>query len=215
MPAAAAGTQAPSSPWKEGTQIVILRRPVSDPVSSKRMRRTAITLLSILISASIPALAGPSAPPATPDSALPAAPQIIGVTVTKNIRVVYDVKDDVWDAGIGKALYYVRGLLEAYKALDVPESELKISVILHGPTVYWALDEDAYRKYRNDAFDFNPNTEVIRDLLAHGVSIEICNATLKGKGWTAADLLPGTTIVHDAYTRLIDLQLRGYTYIRF
>lgn len=38
---------------------------------------------------------------------------------------------------------------------------------------------------------------------------------MKGKGWTHKDLLPGVRVVHDGYTRLIDLQQRGYGYIRF
>jgi intracellular sulfur oxidation DsrE/DsrF family protein len=46
-------------------------------------------------------------------------------------------------------------------------------------------------------------------------SVEICHVTMKGKGWTAEDILPGVIIVHDAYTRLIDLQNRGWAYIRF
>jgi hypothetical protein len=33
---------------------------------------------------------------------------IIGVDVNEDIRVAYEVKDDVWDAGVGKALFYVR-----------------------------------------------------------------------------------------------------------
>jgi intracellular sulfur oxidation DsrE/DsrF family protein len=46
-------------------------------------------------------------------------------------------------------------------------------------------------------------------------SVEICHVTMKGKCWTAEDILPGVIIVHDAYTRLIDLQNRGWAYIRF
>lgn len=53
------------------------------------------------------------------------------------------------------------------------------------------------------------------ELLQHGVSVEICNVTMRAKGFTPEDLLPGVVIVHDAYTRLIDLQQRGYAYIRF
>jgi len=174
-----------------------------------------ITLLMIMIPAGTSALAAPSAPPAAPDPFELAPARIIQIAKKKQIRVAYDVKDDVWDAGIGKALYYVRGLLEAYKSMGVAERELRISVVLHGPTVYWALNEDAFRQYRNDPFDFNPNIQVLRELAEHGVSVEICHSTMKGKGWVAADLLPGTVIVHDAYTRLIDLQQQGYSYIRF
>lgn len=56
---------------------------------------------------------------------------------------------------------------------------------------------------------------MIKELLAHGVSVELCGVTMKSMGWTEKDVLPGGKIVHDAYTRLIDLQQRGYAYIRF
>lgn len=179
------------------------------------MRRPSITFLSILISASTSALAAPPAPLTEPDPFEITPPKIIGVSKKTRIRVAYDVKDDVQEAGIGKALYYARGLLEAYKSMGVSAKRLKISVVLHGPTVYWALNEDTYRQHTNDPFDFNPNIQVLRELAEHGVSVEICNSTMKGKGWVASDLLPGMVVVHDAYTRLIDLQQRGYSYIRF
>lgn len=140
---------------------------------------------------------------------------VITIEKRQDIRVVYDVKDDVWDAGIGKALYYVRGLLESYKAMGVSQKELHISIVLHGPTVYWLLNEETYQIYKNDPFDFNPNQNIVQALLDHGVSVEVCNSTLKGKGWKREQLLPGVTIVRDAYTRLIDLQNRNYAYIRF
>lgn len=176
------------------------------------MRRPTITFLSILLSASTSALA---APPAEPDPFEITPAKIVGISKKANIRVAYDVKDDVQEAGIGKALYYVRGLLEAYKSQGVPAKQLKISVVLHGATVYWALNEEAYRQHHNDPFDFNPNIQVLRELVEHGVSVEICNSTMKGKGWIASDLLPGMVVVHDAYTRLIDLQQQDYGYIRF
>jgi len=149
------------------------------------------------------------------DVAQAARHSIINIEKHQNIRVAYDVKDDVWDAGIGKALYYVRGLLESYKSMGVSPKQLHISVIMHGPTAYWLLNEAAYQKHKNDPFDYNPNEKVVRELLEHGVSVEICHSTMKGKGWTGEDLLPGVTIVHDAYTRLIDLQQHKYAYIRF
>lgn len=144
-----------------------------------------------------------------------ATPKVLGVQKRHNIRVAYDVKDDVWEAGIGKALYYVRGLLEAYKALGVSPKAVHVSVVLHGAAAYWVLNEAAFQQFKDDPFAYNPNEQVVRELLDHGVSVEICYATMKGKGWTADDLLPGVTMVHDAYTRLIDLQQRGYAYIRF
>ena len=177
-----------------------------------RRLRTLLSLLALSVSTQGLA-ASPS--PATSSPLKVAQPEIINVTQKRDIRVVYDLKDDVWEAGIGKGLYYVRGLLEAYKAQGVSEKNLKISIVLHGSTVYWMLKEDSYRRFKNDPFDYNPNDRVLDELLQHGVSVEVCNVTLRGKGWTADDLMPGVKLVHDAYTRMIDLQQQGYAYIRF
>lgn len=149
------------------------------------------------------------------DVAQTAQHPIINIEKRRNIRVAYDVKDDVWEAGVGKALYYVRGLLDSYQSMGVPPGQLHISVVIHGAAAYWLLNEPAYRTFKKDPFDYNPNEQIVRELLAHGVSVEICNSTMKSKGWSGNDLLPGVTIVHDAYTRLIDLQHRNYAYIRF
>lgn len=140
---------------------------------------------------------------------------IIDIKKRENIKVVYDVRDDDWDAGVGKALYYVRGLLEAYKSMGVTEDKLHISVVMHGPTTYWVLNDTASQERSEDPFDYNSNETIVNELLEHGVSVEVCNSAMKVKGWTAKDILPGVKIVHDAYTRIIDLQQRGYAYIRF
>ena len=152
-----------------------------------------------------------------PVTAAAAAQQadIIGVQKRTDIMVVYDDKDDVWEAGIGQGLYYLRGLLESYKSLGIPQDQLHISIVLHGPTAYWLLNDHAYQRDKNDPFAYNPNSQVVAELIQHGVSVEICNVTMRAKGFTPEDLLPGVVIVHDAYTRLIDLQQRGYAYIRF
>ncbi len=135
--------------------------------------------------------------------------------VRKAVRVVYDVSHDDQEAGIGKALFYARGLLTAYASLGVPIRELDVHLVLHGGAAYWALNEDAYQRYKGDPFAFNPNAKVIEKLVADGVSVEVCNATLKARGWTREDLLPEVLRVHDGYTRIIDLQLQGHAYLYF
>ena len=140
---------------------------------------------------------------------------IVDIDKRKNIKVAYEVKDDDWEAGVGKALYYVRGLLESYKSMGVSPDKLHISVVIHGPPAYWLLNDAAYQKRSDDPFDYNSNDKIVHELVEHGVSIEMCNSSMRAKGWTGKDLLPGVIIVHDAYTRLIDLQHHGYAYIRF
>ncbi|MGA7981726.1 MAG: DsrE family protein [Chromatiaceae bacterium] len=140
---------------------------------------------------------------------------VITVEAKKNIRVVYDIKTDEVAAGIGKALYYLRGLYEAYAKQGVAPKDIHVSAVLHGPTVKWLLNDDAYQNQVGDPFAVNLNDHVIEELIKLGASVEACNVTMKSHGWKAADLLPGVRVVHDGYTRMIDLQQRGYAYIRF
>jgi intracellular sulfur oxidation DsrE/DsrF family protein len=148
-------------------------------------------------------------------AASPEAPGVITVEVKKNIRVVYDIKTDEVEAGVGKALYYLRGLFAAYERQGVAPGKIHLSAVLHGPTVKWLLNDEAYQKHVGDPFAVNLNQQVVEELVKLGASIEACNATMKARGWTPKDLLPGVRVVHDAYTRMIDLQQRGYAYIRF
>lgn len=139
---------------------------------------------------------------------------VTGIQNTKNIKVVYGIKKDEWAAGVGKALYYARGLYESYQAMGVSPKNVDMHLVLHGETGYWLLKDAAYRKAKK-TLTGNPNKHVIRGLLKLGAHVEACYETLKAHGWKKDDLLPGVTIVHDAYSRIIDLQQRGYAYIPF
>ncbi len=128
---------------------------------------------------------------------------------------MYDVQEDRLAAGIGRGLYFARGLMESYQSLGVPPRHIRLHVVLNGATAAWALNEEAWRQHVNDPFAYNPNEHAIQRLLALGARIEVCNVTLRGRGWTSADLLPGVHVVHDAYSRIVDLQKQGYAYLRF
>ncbi len=170
---------------------------------AKIVRSFVPVLLALGLFSPPPAWAGQEADP------------IIRVEVRQDIRVVYDIKTDEWEAGIGRALYYVRGLYEAYAKQGVKPEQLHLSLVLHGPTVYWLLDDAAYQNHTGDPFAYNPNRQTVDELIHLGASVEACNSTMKGRGWKPADLLPGVKAVHDGYSRMIDLQQRGYGYIRF
>ena len=144
-----------------------------------------------------------------------AAPvKIIKIKVRHDIRVVYDIDQNNMFAGVGRGLFMVRGLLESYKNLGVPRNQLHIVVVVHGSAVYWTLNNKTYEKYTQNIFTPNPNEHLIKQLIAHGVSVDACNVSLREHGWSAKDVMPGVKVVFDAYTRLIDLQMRGYAYIK-
>lgn len=144
-----------------------------------------------------------------------AAPKIIQVQQNQDIKVVYDINQNDTEAGIGKALFYARGLIEAYKKQNAALDKVHISLVVHGAAGFWLLKDKAYQKATNNPFAVNPNTKVVQELIDNGVSVELCHVTMQAHHWKANQILPGVKIVFDAYTRMIDLQMRGYAYIKF
>lgn len=85
--------------------------------------------------------------------------------------------------------------------------------MLHGDAALFLLNDDAYQKAVKDPFAVNLNAKITQGLLNLGVSVEICHSVMRARGWKPADVLPGVSIVHDGYTRLVKLQNDGYAYI--
>ena len=155
---------------------------------------------------------------AAPGLALGAAPaagerEMVKVDPDARYKVVYDISSDRVEAGISRGLYYARGLIEAFGKQGVKPPQLDIHLVLHGNAARFLLIDDAYQKAVDDPFAVNLNAKITQDLLDLGVSVEICHSVMRARGWTAKDVLPGVTIVHDGYTRLVRLQGDGYAYL--
>ena len=149
-----------------------------------------------------------------PAAGAAAAPrEMVKVDPGAHYKVVYDIHSDEVAAGISKGLYYARGLIEAYGKQGVTPAQLDIHLVLHGDAARFLLIDDTYQTAVNDPFATNLNAKITQDLLNLGVSVEICHSVMRAKGWTSTDVLPGVTLVHDGYTRLIKLQNDGYAYI--
>ncbi len=156
-------------------------------------------------------LAGPAAAAVT-DPASVERP-LVKVDPQARYRVVYDIHSGETAAGISKGLFYARGLIEAFGKQGVKPAQLDIHLVMHGDAAKYLLIDETYRTAVKDPFAVNLNAKVTQDLLELGVHVEICHSVMKSMGWTADDVLPGVTIVHDGYTRLIKLQNDGYAYI--
>lgn len=138
----------------------------------------------------------------------------IGVSVQKDIRVVYQIKRDDWKGEIGQGLYYLKKLIDAYDSLAIAKEDRSIHAVFHDSAGYWMLTDKSYDKFKGTKAG-NPNRNIIEALVKHGVSIELCAQTMKSRGWRDEDILPEVKIVIGAYPRIIDLQMQGYAYIRF
>lgn len=151
--------------------------------------------------------------PAAAAPAAPAARPMLTVDSRGHYKAVYDIHSDELAAGISKGLYYARGLIEAFGKQGVKPRQLDIHLVLHGEAAQFLLVDDTWQRIKDDPFAVNLNAKIVQDLLDFGVHVEICHSVMKAHGWTAADVLPGVTLVHDGYTRLIKLQNDGYAYI--
>ena len=136
------------------------------------------------------------------------------ITVTENVRAAYEATEDNWQNGIAKPLYRLKKFLTFYREHGVERSDLSLNAIFQGDAGYWMLTDESYNQFK-DTQEGNPNKDIIQELVEAGVSIELCSQTMKHNGWTKGDVLPSVLIVHDAYSRLVDLQMRDYAYIRF
>lgn len=128
-------------------------------------------------------------------------------------KVVYDIRLGETAAGVSKGLYYARGLIEAFGKQGVKPSQLRINLVLHGDAAQFLLIDSTYQQMTGDPFAVNLNAKITQNLLDLGVHVEICRSVMKSKGWTSDDILPGVTIVHDGFTRMVKLQNDGYAYI--
>ena len=142
------------------------------------------------------------------------ASEPIPITIRQNIRAVYQIKDDTWEEGIGKGVFYVQKLMAAYQDMQIPNKEVHLHAVFHGDAGYHMLTGDAYDAFKKTDSG-NPNTDAVVGLIKAGVSVELCDQTMKAHGWKSEDILPGVKIVIGAYPRIIDLQQQGFAYIRF
>jgi intracellular sulfur oxidation DsrE/DsrF family protein len=132
----------------------------------------------------------------------------------QSVKVVYQIKTDGWKKDMAAGLYYLAKLSGAYDEIGIEPPDRQIVGVFHGDAGYFLLKDTAYRK-ASEKSDGNPNKQIIRKLLDAGVKLELCKSTMQSHGWTGDDVLPGVKIVVGAYPRIIDLQLRGYAYVRF
>ena len=118
----------------------------------------------------------------------------ITLAVRQDVKVVYQIKTDVWKQGVASGLHYLAKLSGAYDEMGIEPSDRQIVGVFHGDAGYFLLRDSAYRKASEKSGD-NPNKRIIRKLLDAGVNLELCKSTMQNHGWTGEDVLPGVKIV--------------------
>ena len=126
-------------------------------------------------------------------------------------RVVFDItKAAEQPAKVNPGLDRVARFVNLLAQEGIRPQRGDLVAIIHGPATPSTLKADAFRK-RNGAP--NPNTGLIRQLAAAGVSVRVCSQALAGHRIAAADVDEGVQIDVAGVTTLANLQLRGYALV--
>lgn len=139
---------------------------------------------------------------------------VIGIEHRGPIKVVFQVTGDDRKGGVGKGLFYLRKLYDGYLAAGVGPEQLDIHAVYHGAASDHLLTDEAWNRVRKETGG-NPNSAVIAELVERGISVELCDTRRVANGWAKSDVHPDVKLVSGAYHRIIDLQLRGYAYVKF
>lgn len=139
---------------------------------------------------------------------------VIEVQYQGPIKAVYQVTEDVWKDGVGKAFLYLKNLRGYYEKQGFDMSTVDLRAVVHGDASYHVLTDEAYNRVKQVATG-NPNAKILSELKQLGVHIELCDTRRQQEGWAKSDIHPDVLLAKAAYARLIDLQLQGYAYIKF
>jgi len=88
----------------------------------------------------------------------------------------------------------------------------QVIVVFHGDAAYLILNDESYNANRH-VMTGNPYRQILNELMAKGVQLELCGATAKGNHWGNANLLPGVKVNVNAMVRITQLEQEGYTMI--
>lgn len=142
-----------------------------------------------------------------------AEPEVIPIQVRENLRIVYQVTDDVAHDGVNKGLFYARKLINTYEKQGIAADQVHLHLVYHGTGIAAVVNDAARKRLGTDTT--NPNGEILAELIKRGVQVELCENTMQQKGLKPTELMPGVKLVVGAFPRLIDLQLQGFAYIKF
>lgn len=172
----------------------------------------AALLTALLLSA--PALAqsregfGPG--PVLPDLG-PIAPVESDLPLPKGakFKIAFDLRTKADAGALSRQIETAARTLNMHVAAGVPQKDVQIVLIAHGPAAVDLLKPEVYAA-RNEG-KANGSLAAVQKLLGKGVEIYLCGQTAMGQKITKADLIPGVKMSLSAITAHAIYQQRGYT----
>lgn len=128
---------------------------------------------------------------------------------TRSYKLAFDVISMASSAdAVSPALTGIGRLLNTYRKYGVAPSNIEASAVFHGRTIALVTRDEIYRN-RTGAKS-NPNTAILRELIAAGVKLVVCGVSAREQNYVPSDMLPGVTVNLSATVTFIELQSRGF-----
>ena len=132
----------------------------------------------------------------------------------RGVCVAAQIKQNAWTNSVGRGLERVHRLVEEYHALGIPTRDIHVCALIDDETAYWVLQDKAYESFTSTDAG-NPNADVVAELVAAGVSVEVSADTLRKHGWSKGDVLTGVNVIGKPDQRIAELGSKGYSYLPF
>ena len=174
------------------------------------LRAALLTLLLI----SAPALAQDRssfvAGPVLPEIG-PIAPVESDVPIPKGtkFKIAFDVSAKATPGVLSRQIETAARTLNMHVAAGIPQKNVQIVVIVHGPAGWDLVKSDVYAA-RNDG-KANASADAVQKLIGAGVEFILCGQSAASLGIKKTDLLPGVKMALSAITAHALYQQRGYT----
>ena len=128
-------------------------------------------------------------------------------------NIVIDVYSSIDEPQLlNPALNNVARMLNLHSVSGADVGKMHVVLAVHAGATYALMDDESYReKYRMA----NPNTQLVKQLVASGVDVTVCGQSLISRKVDPDGLLPGVQIATSMLTTVTTFQLKGYAFLRF
>jgi len=124
-------------------------------------------------------------------------------------KVAFDAAKAAEPGKANRTLNSAARFINMHAAAGVPEKNMKLAVIVHGPAAFDLLNAQTYAAKHEGAE--NGSAALIKALTEQGVRVILCGQTAAYRDISKADLLPGVEMALSAMTAHALLQQNGYT----
>lgn len=151
-------------------------------------------------------IAGPVLPDVGPIARVDSDVPIPKGTVFK---IAFDVSAKAAPGTLSRQIETAARALNMHVANGVPQKDVHIVVIVHGPAGWDLVKNEVYAP-RNDGKP-NASADAVQKLIGAGVEFILCGQSAASQGIRKGDLLPGVKMALPAITAHALYQQRGYT----